>query len=155
MSSSPAVVHRSSSRVRGLQVNCFAAVVMLLAELGLGTWVNLYGQLPPSDHGANIASGFMRAIYDGPVGLSIHALLGAGLLISATVAVARSALLRQRALQVATALGLFAIGVAAISGAVFIGNDANGASMAMALGDAVAIGAYAFVLFITGLRARQ
>ncbi|HEY6314557.1 MAG TPA: hypothetical protein VIY52_27690 [Streptosporangiaceae bacterium] len=48
-------VSSAGNRVRGLRANCLAAVVILLVEYGLGIWVNLYGHLSASDHGANMA----------------------------------------------------------------------------------------------------
>jgi len=37
-------------RATGLRARAFGAVIMLLAEYCLGAWVNLYIQLPASDH---------------------------------------------------------------------------------------------------------
>ena len=139
---------RAAARVRGLRANSFAAVVMLVAEYGLGIWVNLYGQLPGSDHGASIAAGFARAIYKGPVGLAVHALLGVLLIVSALSAVVRAVLVRRLALIGATAVGLVAIVVAALSGASFVGDGSNSSSMGMAVATGVAVAAYALVLLL-------
>jgi hypothetical protein len=133
----------------GLRANSFAAIVILLIEYGLGVWVSLYGHLPASDHGANIATGFARAVSKGPAGLSIHAVLGAILVISAVTAIVRAALVRRPVMVGATAVGLAAIVVAALSGASFVGDDSNGASMSMAVAAGVAIGAYALVLLLS------
>ena len=97
----------SAKTVRGLRANSFAALVILLIEYGFGVWVNLYGQLRASDHGANVATGFGRAVADGPVGLSIHAVLGAVLIVSAVTAVVRSFLARRPVFIGAYALVLF------------------------------------------------
>jgi hypothetical protein len=139
----------SSGRGRGLRANSFAAVVMLLVEYGLGIWVNLYGNLPAADQGANVGQAFGRAIAHGPVGLSLHALLGVLLLASAASALVRSVLVRRPVLIGATSAGLAAVLVAAVSGARFVGHGGNASSMAMAIATGVAIGAYAFVLFIS------
>jgi hypothetical protein len=136
----------SVSRFAGLRVNSFAAIMALLVQLCLGMWVNLYGHLPAADDGANVGTGFTRAISGGPVGLSIHAVVGALLVISAITATVRAVLVRHPVLIAATAAGLLAIVDAAVSGASFVGNGSNGASMNMAVATAVAIGAYAFVL---------
>lgn len=133
----------------GLRANSFAAIVILLIEYGLGIWVNLFGHLPASDHGASPATGFGRAVSNGPVGLSIHAVLGVLLVITAVTAVVRAALVGRRALIGAAVVGLLAIVDAAFSGASFVGNGANGASMSMAVAAGVAIGAYAFVLLLS------
>ncbi len=135
--------------MRGLRANSFAAIVVLLVEYGLGVWVNLYAHLPASDHGANIASGYGRAVADGPVGLSAHALLGLVLIVSAVTALVRSLLVRRPVLVAAAAAALVAIVVAALSGARFVGSADNGSSMGMAAAAGVAIGAYALVLFLS------
>lgn len=146
----PATVERrAAARMLALRANSFAAIVILLVQYGLGIWVNLYGHLPASDHGSNIAAGFGRAVSRGPVGLSIHAVLGAFLVVTAVAAVVRAVLVRRRALVAATAVGLIAIVVAALSGASFVGNGSNGASMSMAVTGGVAIGAYALVLLLS------
>jgi hypothetical protein len=150
MTSAQASQHRAASRVTGLRVSSFSAVVILLLEYGLGVWVNLYGRLPASDHGAGLVTGFARAVSNGPAGLSVHALLGLILIVSAAAALVRAVLVRRPVLVGAAAAGLAAIVVAAVSGASFVGNGSNGASMAMAVAAAVAIGAYTLVLFLSG-----
>ena len=136
--------------VRGLRANSLAAIVILLFEYGLGVWVNLYGHLPASDHGATLATGIGRAISDGPVGLSIHAVLGLVLVVSALTALVRSILIGRPVLIALTAVGLAAVVTAALSGARFVGHGDNGSSMGMAIASGVAIGAYALVLFVAG-----
>jgi len=148
MSADPAGA-RAATRVRGLRANSFAAVVILLVEYGLGIWVNLYGQLPASDHGASVATGFARAIYKGPVGLSVHALLGVILIVSALTAVVRAVLVRRPALIGATGVGLVAIVMAAFSGASFVGDASSSSSMGMAVAAGVAMAAYAVVLLLS------
>jgi hypothetical protein len=138
----------SAKTVQGLRANSLAALVILLIEYGLGVWVNLYGQLPASDHGANVAAGFGRAVADGPAGLSIHAVLGAVLIVSAVTAVVRSFRTRRLVLISATIVGLVAVAAAALSGAGFVGDGSNAASMSMGIAAGVAIGAYALVLFL-------
>lgn len=138
-----------TARFAGLRANSFAAIMVLLVQFCLGMWVNLYGQLPAADHGANVGAGFTRAISGGPVGLSIHAVVGALLVISAVTATVRAVLVRRPAVIAAAVLGLLAIVDAAASGASFVGNGSNGASMNMAVATAVAIAAYAFVLLVS------
>lgn len=143
------ITDRSVWALRG---NSFGAVVILLIQYGLGIWVNLYAHLPASDHGANIATGFARAVSNGPVGLSVHALLGVVLIVSAVAALVRAIRVHQPVFTAATAVGLAAIVVAAISGASFVGDGANAASLSMAIAAGVAIAAYAFVLLISAGR---
>jgi hypothetical protein len=120
----------------------------VLLEFGLGIWVNLYGHLPAADHGANVGEGFARAIYNGPVGLSIHAVLGVVLLASASAALVRAILVRRTALIAAAVLSFIAVVVAGLNGASFVGSGNNAASMSMAIAAGVAIGGYAFILLI-------
>jgi hypothetical protein len=149
MSATPVERQAAAARMTGLRANSFAAIVILLTEYGLGVWVSLYGHLPASDHGASIATGFARAVSEGPAGLSIHAVLGAILVISAVTAIVRAALVRRPVMVGATAAGLVAIVVAALGGASFVGDGSNGASMTMAAAGGVAIGAYALVLLLS------
>ena len=139
-----------AQRIRGLRTNSLAAVLLLLVEFGLGIWVNLYGTLPAMDRGAGIPAAFGRAVAHGPVGLSIHALVGIGLILSALSALLRSVLVGRPALIAATFVGLVGILDAALSGARFVGHGDSASSMSMAVGAGVAIGAYAVVLFISG-----
>lgn len=139
----------TARRLSGLRANSLAATVMLVIEFGIGMWVNLYASLQPAELGSNLATGFAHAIASGPVGLSIHAILGVLLIVSATIAVIRAALARRRVLIAVTAVGLAAMVFAALGGARFIGDRAADTSMSMAAGTGVAILCYALVLFIT------
>lgn len=143
------VPDRAPARTRALRGNSLGAVLLLLVEYGLGVWVNLYGKLPATDRGAGLASGFARALTDGPVGLSIHAALGVVLLGSAIGVLVRSLRLRRPGLTAAAAVGLVAVLAAGLSGSSFVGRGTNGPSMSMAVAAGVAIGAYALVLFLT------
>ncbi|HEY2597813.1 MAG TPA: hypothetical protein VGJ79_04970 [Candidatus Dormibacteraeota bacterium] len=135
-------------RTWALRGNCFGAIVMLLVQYGLGMWVNLYGHLPASDHGANIATGFARAVSKGPVGLSIHAILGVLLILSATAALVRAVQLGRAVFIGAALVGLLSIAAAGFSGARFVGSMNNSASITMAIGAGIAIGAYALILLL-------
>jgi hypothetical protein len=139
----------AAARLSGLRANSFAAIVILLVEYGLGVWVNLYGHLPAADRGAGIATGFARAVSDGPAGLSVHAVLGAVLVLSAVTAFVRAVLVRRWVMIGATVIGLLAIVMAALSGASFVGDRSDGASLGMAAGAGLAIGAYALVLLLS------
>ncbi len=73
-----AIAPRSNKRTRiaGLRANSLAAVVMLVIEFALGVVVNLYTTLPSSDAGKTLFSAFGAAVTNGPVALTLHALLG-------------------------------------------------------------------------------
>jgi hypothetical protein len=130
-----------------LRANALAAVVMLLIQYCLGVSVNLYSTRPASDHGKSLFAGFPAAVVNGPVLLTLHAILGTLLLITALAALIRS--LRLGAPPIAlTAVALLAICIAWMSGSEFVGHQQNGASLAMALATALAILCYTLVIFL-------
>jgi hypothetical protein len=144
--------HSDTRRIgRGLRANAFSAVVMLLLEYCLGIWVNLYAQIPESDHGKGIFAAFGAAVADGPVALALHALLGTLLLATAISLVVRAALARKAAATVIGAVALLAVIAAWLSGARFTGDAADGASFGMAMATAVAEFGYVIILFVPGL----
>ncbi len=140
------------SRVRGLRGNTFAAIVMLLVQYGLGIAVNLYSTLPASDRGKSTFGSYESAVGNGPLLLSLHAVLGTLLLITASAAVIRAIRLTGARYVIPTAVALTAILTAWVAGARFVGDMKNGASLAMALATAVAILCYALVILLLGLR---
>jgi hypothetical protein len=79
-----------SARLKGLRANALAAVVMLLLAYCLGISVNLYSTRPASDPGKPLFAGFAAAAGNGPLLLSLHALLGTLLVITASAALVRS-----------------------------------------------------------------
>lgn len=135
------------SRLDGLRINAFAVLVMLLIEFSLGIWVNLDATVPAADHGANPALAIVRAIVNGPVGLSLHALLGVLIVVSATVAVVRALRTGATRWTVLAGVGLAAVVFATLSGARFVGTSQDTASLAMGLFAALAIFCYALILF--------
>lgn len=140
-----------SARIRGLRANALAAVVMLLIQYCLGISVNLYSTLPAADHGKSLFAGFASGVRDGPLLLSLHALLGTLLLITAVAAVIRSSRLGATPPIALTAVALLAIIMAWLAGSEFVGHMKNGTSLAMALATAVAILCYALVIFLLGI----
>jgi hypothetical protein len=139
-----------ASRVGGLRANALAAVVMILIQYSLGISVNLYSTLPASDHGKSLLSGFAAAVGKGPALLTLHALLGTLLLITASVALVRSLRVGATPLTALTTVALLAIVVAWLSGSAFVGNEKNGASFAMALATGAATLCYTLVVFLIG-----
>jgi uncharacterized membrane protein len=139
----------AAPRIRGLRANALAAIVMLLIQYCLGISVNLYSTLPATDAGKPLFAAFAGAIGDGPLLLSLHALLGTLLLITASAALLRSARLGATAAVVLTAVGLLVIVSAWIAGSEFVGHMKNATSLTMALATAVAILCYALVIFLT------
>jgi hypothetical protein len=138
---------RNRIGVGGLRANSLAATVMLVIEFALGVVVNLYAKLPRSDAGKTLFSAFGAAVTDGPVALTLHALLGTLLLITGISAVVRASLLRRGVLITVTGVALLAILLAWLSGTRFVGDSGNGESLVMALATGVAIVCYAAILF--------
>lgn len=140
---------RTTAGASGLRANSFAAVVMLLIEYALGTWVNLYARLPASDHGQGSLAAFARAVANGPAVLAVHALLGTLLLIIGIAAVVRAAMARRAAWVALGTAAFLAIIVAWFSGTKFVGDSSNNASFSMAVATAVAILGYVTILFVS------
>ena len=130
-------VSPASSRLAALRGNCMGAAVLLIVQFGLGIGVNLYVTLPA--HKAFLSTVFGSAVLAG------HAIVALALLGAAIAALVRA--IRARRVVVFTALGLAAIVAAAIAGASFVGNQATGASLAMALATAVAMFGYLAAIF--------
>ncbi len=143
----------SARGIGGLRANALAGLVLLLIEYSLGISVNLYSTLPASDRGKTLFAALGAAVGNGPVLVTLHALLGTLLLITAIAALIRALRVGMRALIALSAGALLATLVAWLSGSSFIGHQKNGASLAMALAAAVAILCYALLVFALGTSA--
>jgi uncharacterized membrane protein len=137
----------SAAGERGLRPTAFSAVVILICEFGLGMWVNLYAEIPASDHGKGAFAAFAGAVAHGPLTLALHALLGTLLLLTAIAFVIRAARARRAAATVIGAVAFLAVVAAWLSGARFVGTSDNTASIGMAMTTAVALLCYVIVLF--------
>ncbi|HWD51024.1 MAG TPA: hypothetical protein VG412_01385 [Acidimicrobiales bacterium] len=133
---------------RDLRTNCFAAVVMLVIEFGLGMWTNIYANLPAVDRGRGMFAAFGHAVADGPVGLSLHAIVGTLLVVTGVSAVVRAALTRSPLSISVTGVALLAILAAWSSGARFVGDMSKGPSLTMAIATGVALLCYVVLLFV-------
>ena len=134
----------TARRVSGLRRASFAAFVMLVVQIALGIYVNLYITVPSADHGHGIG----QAIANGPAGLTLHIVLGLLLILAALGFLVQAILVRQPALIAAAVLGLLAMIGAAASGSAFTGSGKDGASMAMALLAATGLLCYGTSLFL-------
>jgi hypothetical protein len=105
-----------SRRLDRMHGTSFGILIMLLAQYGLGMWVNLYGRLPRSDHGRGLLAAFGDAVAKGPVSLAIHAILRVILIIIAISLAVRAGLARHMFLTVTTAAGLVSIVTAVVNG---------------------------------------
>jgi len=137
----------TSTSLDGLRTNAFAAVTMLLIEFGLGLVVSLYAKLPSSDSRKGLFSAFGAAVASGPVALTLHALLGTLLLVTATAAVVRAVRVRRNAAIAITSVAFLAIILAWLAGTRFVGDADNGPSLVMGLATGVAILCYSAILF--------
>jgi hypothetical protein len=140
-------------RVSGLRASAYGAVIMLLAEYCLGIWVNLYTQLPASDHGTGLLTAFGRAVANGPVALALHALLGTMLLITAIGVIIHAARARNTASTVIAVIAFLAVAGAWVCGARFAGSQSSSASFGMAAATAIAVLGYVTILFLPARRA--
>jgi hypothetical protein len=138
----------TGSRIRGLRANALAGLTMLLIEYSLGISANLYSTLPAADKGKTLFAGLGAAVGNGPLLVSLHALLGTLLLITGIAASVRASRLGRRPLIALSGTALLATLVAWLSGAAFVGHQKAAASLAMAIAAAVAILCYALVIFI-------
>jgi hypothetical protein len=121
---------------------------MLVLEFGLGIGVNLYATLPVSDKNKALLGAFGGAVANGPGVLTAHALLGTLLLVAGVSVLVRAVIARWPMAIGACAVALVALIVAWLSGAHFVGDMANGSSLAMALAAAVSLLCYTYVLFV-------
>ena len=119
-------------RLTALRGNCMGAAVLLIIEFALGIGVNLYVALPAR-------KSFFGTVF-GSAALAVHAIVALALLGAAISALVRA--IRYRRAVAFTAAGLAGIVVAAFAGASFVGSQASGASLTMALATAAAMFCY-------------
>jgi hypothetical protein len=125
---------------------------MLLVQYGLGIGVNLYATLPSADHGSSLFVAFGRAVADGPLLLTVHAVLGTLLLLTAARLLVSSLLLRRRSAVMLAGTALIAVLAAWGAGARFVGGMASAASLTMALATALALLCYVVMLIVLAPR---
>ena len=135
----------------GLRRMSVSALIMLVVQYGLGIFLNLYVSIPASDAHA----GFFQEIATAPLALTVHALLGLGLIGTAILLVARAVGMRDRLLAVLATAGLTAIGGAFGAGEIFVKNGQPSASLAMAVLTGVALLCYIGTLVMAATVERQ
>ena len=143
--------HTRRPGLAGLRRASLAVLIMLVAQYGLGIFLNLYVAVPASDAHA----GLMQGIATAPLALSLHALLGLALIGTAIVLVARAVGAADRRFAVLAAAGLTAIGGAFGAGEIFVRNGQPGASLAMAILTGVALLCYIAVLALASAAQRE
>jgi hypothetical protein len=127
------------------------ALVLLLAEYGMGMYVNLYVTIPRADHGSSLGN----AIANGPVILSAHAVIGLLLGLSALAVLVLSIMARRPSVIVVSAVGLFALAVASVAGTSFTSTGQAAESMAMSVMTGVGLLCYATNLYLLPSPARR
>ena len=143
---------RSAARIRGLRANALAATVMLLIQYCFGSAVGLYSVLPVSDHGKDLFGAFGAAVANGPVLLTLHAVLGTLLLVTALAAVIRSSRVGVRPVIALAITFLTAIASFCLDRRLrFVGQISCGTLLTMGIATAVALLAYALIIFVAGV----
>jgi hypothetical protein len=120
------------------------ALVLVVAEYVIGMYVNLYSTIPGADHGHDVGT----AITNGPVMLSIHAVLGLLLGLGALGVLVQSIRSRRPAIIAWSAVGLVALVMAAVAGAGSTSTGDRSASMAMSVLTGVALLCYAANIYL-------
>jgi hypothetical protein len=120
------------------------ALVLVVAEYGIGMYVNLYTTIPRADHGHGVGA----AITNGPVMLSIHAVIGLLLGLGALGVLVQAVRSRRPAVIAWSAVGLFALAMAAVAGAGFTSTGDRTDSLAMSVLTGVALLCYAANIYV-------
>jgi hypothetical protein len=131
----------ATARVRRASL---VVIVLLLAEYGMGMYVNLYVTVPRADHGASVPT----AISNGPAVLSAHAVIGLLLGLSALAVLVLSVTARKIGVMIASAAGLLALAIASAAGTSFTSTGQAAESMAMSVMFGVAMLCYAVNLYL-------
>jgi hypothetical protein len=127
-------------------------LIMLVVQYGLGIFLNLYVAVPASDQHA----GIMQEIAAGPFALTVHALLGLSLIVTAIVLLARALRTEERALLVLATVALGAIAGAFAAGEVFVRDGGHtSASFLMAILTGLALLCYIATLVLASVSRRD
>lgn len=137
----------TTTPIARLRTNAFAAVVMLLVEFSFGT--GLYGQAPASAHGEGLFGAFGSALIDGPLLLTMHAILGSLLVISAVSLLVRAVALHRGLPLLLSVVICAAIVTAWMAGSATVSAGSAAAGLAMQLATAVALLCSALLLYLT------
>lgn len=132
----------------GLRLQLYIAVILLVVEFALGTFVNLYAKLPAADKGTSLFAAFGAAVGSGPVSVALHAILGTLIVLAGISVIVRAVSIRSILHLVLAIMGMLAVLMAWVSGTGFIGSQAEGASFGMAVATAIALLCYATSLFL-------
>jgi len=140
-----------AASLTGLSRPSYAMAILLLVQYGLGIGVNLFVTLPRQDHRAGLGA----VISNGPAAVSMHAVLGLALVVTALAIAIRAVATRHGGIIALAVLGLAGLTSAAINGTRFAGTGQNEDSMGMALAWAVALLCYLSIVYIAGRPAQR
>lgn len=125
-------------------------LVLLVAEYGIGMYINLYVAVPRSERGGDLGG----VISGGPAVLSAHAVIGLLLGLGALAVLVLAVLARHWGVAALSAAGLLAMAFASVAGTGFTSTGDAADSMAMAVMTGVALLCYAIILFAARRTAR-
>jgi ABC-type Co2+ transport system permease subunit len=128
------------ARVRRISL---AVLVLVVVEYGLGMYVNLYVAIPSADHGSSLTS----EIANGPVVLTIHAVIGLLLGLAAIGLLVQAIMSRHWGAIALSAVGLIMLGGADLSGVSFTSSGKAIDSMAMSVDTGLALLCYLAMLY--------
>jgi hypothetical protein len=118
----------------GLHQACMVVLTGLVIQLALGMVLNLYIAMP-----ADGRVSYMREIETAPGVLTAHALLAGLLLATAGIMLLRAVALRDTAVIALVSTALAALLGAFAAGELFVRNDADSASLSMAMLTSIAL----------------
>jgi hypothetical protein len=133
--------HTRPQGLASLRRACLAALIALVAQFGLGMWLNLYVQVPAADQHAGIT----QEIKNGPLLLTVHALVGTYLIGAAILLLVKAIRVRIRKVILPASAGLGAITGAFIAGEFFVKNGESKASLWMALLTGISLLCYIYL----------
>ena len=133
--------HTRPQRLAGLRRTCLATLIALVVQFGLGMWLNLYVQVPAADQHAGIT----QEIKNGPLLLTVHALVGTFLIGTAVLLLVKAIRVRSRKVILPASAGLGAIVGAFIAGEFFVKNGESKASLWMALLTGISLLCYIYL----------
>src|SRR5215472_4185334 len=119
-----------------------AVIVLIVAEYAIGMDVNLYVAVPRGDHGLG------SAITNGPAILSIHIVIGLLLGLGALAVLVQAVIARHLGAITSSALGLFALASASVTGAGFTSSGNTAESMGMSVLTGVGLLCYTANLYL-------
>jgi len=119
-------------------------LVLLVVETGTGMYVNSDVTVPKADHGGSLST----AIKNGPAMLGLHAVIGLLLGLGALGVLVQAVLARHWGVVALSAVGLFALAFASVSGTSFTSSGDSADSTAMTVMTGLALVCYAVNLYV-------